>query len=101
MARMAPLVIVTTLLTLFGGSAGREGTAVQIGGKIAGVSWRAFGITTTGSTHTFNDRRCRIWCRVFEPLLLVPSLRWEVPGHGRHIRYDALVPCLIASIICR
>jgi H+/Cl- antiporter ClcA len=35
-ARIAPLVLATTLLThLFGGSAGREGTAVQMGGGIA------------------------------------------------------------------
>ena len=34
--RMAPLVLVGTVLThLFGGSAGREGTAVQMGGSIA------------------------------------------------------------------
>ncbi|MHC0445594.1 voltage-gated chloride channel family protein [Flavobacterium sp. 3-218] len=34
--RMAPLVLLGTLLThLFGGSAGREGTAVQMGGAIA------------------------------------------------------------------
>lgn len=34
--KMAPLVLVGTLLThLFGGSAGREGTAVQMGGAIA------------------------------------------------------------------
>lgn len=33
---MAPLIYVTTIIThLFGGSAGREGTAVQIGGSIA------------------------------------------------------------------
>ncbi len=34
--KMAPLVLIGTLIThLFGGSAGREGTAVQIGGAIA------------------------------------------------------------------
>ncbi len=34
--RMAPLVFIGTILThLFGGSAGREGTAVQMGGSIA------------------------------------------------------------------
>lgn len=36
-ARMAPFVLAATLVThLFGGSAGREGTAVQMGGGIAG-----------------------------------------------------------------
>lgn len=35
--RMAPLVLLGTLIThLFGGSAGREGTAVQMGGSLAG-----------------------------------------------------------------
>ena len=35
-ARMAPLVLVGTLIThLFGGSAGREGTAVQMGASLA------------------------------------------------------------------
>src|ERR1700760_3565618 len=35
-ARMGPLVLLTTVIThLFGGSAGREGTAVQIGGSLA------------------------------------------------------------------
>src|SRR4051812_12251169 len=35
-ARMAPLVLIGTVIThLFGGSAGREGTAVQMGGAIA------------------------------------------------------------------
>ncbi len=34
--RMAPMVLVGTVLThLFGGSAGREGTAVQMGGSMA------------------------------------------------------------------
>ncbi len=34
---MAPMILITTLVThLFGGSAGREGTAVQVGGSVAG-----------------------------------------------------------------
>ncbi|QQE11848.1 voltage-gated chloride channel family protein [Planctomycetota bacterium] len=38
-ARMAPLVLFTTVIThLFGGSAGREGTAVQMGGSIAAAT---------------------------------------------------------------
>ncbi|MBW4888248.1 voltage-gated chloride channel family protein [Mucilaginibacter sp. HMF5004] len=36
--RMGPLILATTVIThLFGGSAGREGTAVQIGGSIANL----------------------------------------------------------------
>jgi H+/Cl- antiporter ClcA len=41
--RMAPLVLLGTLVThLFGGSAGREGTAVQMGGSIASAVARYF-----------------------------------------------------------
>lgn len=37
-ARMAPLVLISTVIThLFGGSAGREGTAVQMGGSISAL----------------------------------------------------------------
>lgn len=41
--KMAPLVLIGTLIThLFGGSAGREGTAVQMGGAIADQFTRIF-----------------------------------------------------------
>ncbi len=41
--RMAPLVLIGTLIThAFGGSAGREGTAVQMGGSIASAFSRIF-----------------------------------------------------------
>jgi len=41
--RMTPIILLTTIIThLFGGSAGREGTAVQIGGSIASAFGRWF-----------------------------------------------------------
>ena len=46
--KMAPLVLFGTLTThLFGGSAGREGTAVQMGGAIADQFTRIFKLDTT------------------------------------------------------
>ncbi len=52
-ARMAPLVLVGTVIThLFGGSAGREGTAVQMGASLADSLRRVLGIT---------DERDRRW----------------------------------------
>lgn len=46
--KMAPLVLLGTLLThLFGGSAGREGTAVQMGGAIADQFTRIFNLDNT------------------------------------------------------
>ena len=46
--KMAPLVLFGTLIThLFGGSAGREGTAVQMGGAIADQFTRIFKLDNT------------------------------------------------------
>ena len=46
--KMVPLVLFGTLIThLFGGSAGREGTAVQMGGTIADQFTRIFKLDTT------------------------------------------------------
>ncbi len=47
--RMAPIILLTTIIThLFGGSAGREGTAVQIGGSIASAFGGWFGVDADG-----------------------------------------------------
>jgi len=44
--RMAPLVLISTLMThLFGGSAGREGTAVQMGAAIADQFQKLFNLS--------------------------------------------------------
>lgn len=44
--RMAPLVLISTLIThLFGGSAGREGTAVQMGAAIADQFQKLFNLS--------------------------------------------------------
>ncbi|OAB25630.1 H+/Cl-antiporter ClcA [Flavobacterium fryxellicola] len=46
--KMAPLVLIGTLLThLFGGSAGREGTAVQMGGAIADQFTKLFQLNSS------------------------------------------------------
>lgn len=46
--KMAPLVLLGTIIThLFGGSAGREGTAVQMGGAIADQFTRIFKLDAT------------------------------------------------------
>ncbi len=45
---MAPLVLIGTIIThLFGGSAGREGTAVQMGGAIAEIFTDVFKLTNS------------------------------------------------------
>ena len=98
-ARMAPLVLFTTLIThLFGGSAGREGTAVQMGGGIAGLF---------GRLQKLNQHDLRIllmagiaagFAAVFGTPVTGAVFAMEVIAIGS-IKYDALLPCLIASLI--
>jgi H+/Cl- antiporter ClcA len=98
-ARLAPLILVGTVLThLFGGSAGREGTAVQMGGGVAsGVGRRlrleprdAKVIVTAGVAAGFGA--------VFGTPLAGAVFAMEVLSVGS-MRYEALVPCLAASIL--
>jgi H+/Cl- antiporter ClcA len=49
---MAPLILASTVLThLFGGSAGREGTAVQIGASLADQISRVFKFSAADRRH--------------------------------------------------
>ena len=54
--RMAPLIFISTTLThLFGGSAGREGAAIQLGGSIANGMGKLFRLNA-------NDRHLIVMC---------------------------------------
>ncbi|RZJ88690.1 MAG: voltage-gated chloride channel protein [Chryseobacterium sp.] len=96
---MAPVILFTTVLThLFGGSAGREGTAVQIGGGIAGMFSRTFKL---------GSAECR--------LVLIAGVSagfgavFGTPFAGaifgvemltvRKIKFDAFLPALVASTV--
>jgi H+/Cl- antiporter ClcA len=97
--RMAPLVLIGTILThLFGGSAGREGTAVQMGGSIASTLARWLRLRDD------DDVRILLMAgvaagfgAVFGTPLTGAVFAIEVLALGQ-MSYAALVPCLIASI---
>lgn len=96
--RMFPLVLAATVLThLFGGSAGREGTAVQMGGAIAGWMGRVLRIS---NSHLRVLLMCGIaggFASVFGTPLAGAVFAMEVLALGG-MRYDALIPCLIAAV---
>lgn len=97
--RMAPLVLAGTVAThLFGGSAGREGTAVQMGASIADSLRQRLRLTG-------EDRRMMLLAgisggfgSVFGTPLAGFVFALEVQRVGR-IRYDSVVPCLTAAIV--
>lgn len=97
--RMAPLVFVGTIIThLFGGSAGREGTAIQMAGSLTDGLSRLLRLAPA-------DRRLMLIAALaggFGSVFGVPIAGFvfglEVQSIGR-IRYDAVLPALAASIV--
>jgi H+/Cl- antiporter ClcA len=97
--RMAPLVYAGTVVTqLFGGSAGREGTAIQMSGSLTDWFSRSVRLDRV-------DRRMMLIAAIgggFGAVFGVPIagcvFALEVQAVGR-MRYDALVPALAASLV--
>jgi H+/Cl- antiporter ClcA/PII-like signaling protein len=98
-SRMAPLVLIGTLIThLFGGSAGREGTAIQMGGSIA---------STVARWCRFNEIDTRTllmigiaggFGAVFGTPLTGAIFAVEVLAIGL-VDFQSMLPCLIASVV--
>ena len=97
--RMAPLIFISTLIThLFGGSAGREGAALQLGGSIGNGLGRLFRFDE-------KDKHIMIMCGMsaaFSALFGTPMaaaiFSMEVVSVGI-MHYAALVPCVISSLV--
>lgn len=98
--RMAPLVLIGTLLThLCGGSAGREGTAVQMSGGIAGalVRWIP-GLTCDDARLMLIASIAAGFGGVFGTPVAGAVFAIEVIRQ-RQLSHTTIVPCLLASII--
>jgi H+/Cl- antiporter ClcA len=97
--KMAPLVLFGTVMThLFGGSAGREGTAVQMGGAIADQFTWLFNLRP-------RDRRVLLvigvsagFASVFGTPLAGAVFALEVLVMGR-VRYDSILPSFLAAVV--
>jgi H+/Cl- antiporter ClcA len=102
---MAPLIVITTIAThLFGGSAGREGTAVQMGGSLADCLGRFLRLSPESRRLLLISGISGGFGAVFGTPIAGMIFGMEVLAVGR-IRYDAIVPCLVAStigdLVCR
>lgn len=97
--KMAPFVLVGTWVThLFGGSAGREGTAVQMGGAIADQFTKLFKLGAT-------DRQAMLlmgiaggFASVFGTPLAGTVFALELMVVGRN-KYTYILPLLLTSIV--
>ncbi len=96
--RMAPLVLFGTLAThLFGGSAGREGTAIQMGGSIAGRCGRLLRLNSAETRMVLMAGVAAGFGAVFGTPLAGAIFALEVLTIGS-VKYEALLPCFIASV---
>ncbi|HEY0298686.1 MAG TPA: voltage-gated chloride channel family protein [Arachidicoccus sp.] len=96
--RMAPLVLLTTVIThLFGGSAGREGTAVQIGGSISSFIGKRFKLGEKDVRILLMTGIAAGFGSVFGTPITGAIFALEVLTVGR-INHNALLPCLMASV---
>lgn len=99
--KMAPLIFISTVMThLFGGSAGREGAALQLGGSIGNSLGRLLRFDE-------KDQHIMIMCGMsaaFSVLFGTPMaaaiFSMEVVSVGI-MHYAALVPCVISSLIAQ
>lgn len=97
--RMTPLVLFGTIFThLFGGSAGREGTAVQMGGSLADQLTKWFSLDG-------ENRRLVLICGVaggFASVFGTPlagaifSLEWMLT---RKFRWESIFPAFLAAFV--
>ncbi len=99
--RTAPLIFLSTIIThMFGGSAGREGAALQLGGSLGNGIGKILRLDS-------KDKNIMIMCGMsaaFSALFGTPVaaafFSMEVVSVGI-MHYSALVPCVIAALVAK
>ncbi len=95
---MAPLIFIATVIThLLGGSAGREGAALQLGGSIGYNLGRAARMKKDDIHMIVMSGMSAVFSALFGTPLTAAIFALEVISVGT-IHYAAFVPCIISSI---
>lgn len=96
---MAPLIFISTLLThLFGGSAGREGAALQLGGSMANWLGKRLHMSSKEINVIIMCGMAAAFSSLFGTPMAAAFFAMEVVSVGI-MHYAALVPCVFASLI--
>lgn len=99
--RMVPLIFVSTILThLGGGSAGREGAALQIGGSLGAFLGKLFRFDDKGKEILVMCGMSAAFAALFGTPATAAVFALEV-AHVGIMRYFALLPCVISAIAAR
>lgn len=95
---MAPLIFIGTFIThLLGGSAGREGAALQLGGSIANAIGRMLKLNDEEKRTMTMLGMGALFSSLFGTPLTATLFVMEVFCLG-HIVYSSFVPCIMASM---
>ncbi len=95
---MAPLIFVSTVIThFFGGSAGREGAALQLGGSIGYNLGRLLKLDKRDSRIIVMAGMSGVFSALFGTPLTATFFAIEVVTVGE-LHYVAMVPCILSAI---
>ena len=95
--RTAPLIFLSTILThLVGGSAGREGAALQLGASLSAYAGRKLGLDELDGRIVVMCGMAAAFSALFGTPLTAAVFAMEVVTVGR-MYYAAMVPCLLSS----
>ena len=97
--RTAPLIFMATIIThLSGGSAGREGAALQLGGSLAAYVGRKIRLDAKDSRVMVMCGMAAAFSALFGTPITAAVFAMEVVSVGV-MYYAALVPCLVSSLV--